>query len=111
MVWEALNQLRQQVNDLRGKNKGKDKKTLRRLLRAIDDVYNHRREEIPIQSEPAEEQDPNTSVASNPASSSGEPRAIQNRLRSVSESTAATGGLSGDSQTSEVEVGPGRENL
>ena len=56
-------------------------------------------------------QDPKTLVAANSASSSGEPRAVLNRLSSVSESTAANGGLSGDSQTSEGEDGPGRENI
>ena len=107
-VWEALSQLRQQVNELCGKNKGKDKKILRRLLRAIDHVYNVRREESPIQTEPAEEQDPKTSVAVNSASSSGESRAILNRLSSVSESTEASGGPSGDTQTGEGEDGLGR---
>jgi hypothetical protein len=111
MVWEALSQLQQQVNDLCGKNKGEDKEILRRLLCEIDMVYNLRREDIPIQSEPAEEQDPKTSVAANSASFSGEPRTIPSRLSSVSESTAATGGLSGDPPTSEGEDGLGRENL
>ena len=110
MVWEALSQLRQQVNDLYGKNNVKDKDILQSLLCEIDDVYNLRYEEIPIQSEPAEEQDPNTSAAANSASSSGDSRAIPNRLSSVSESTAATGGLSGDSQTREGEDGLGRES-
>ena len=113
MVWGAIDQLRQQVNDLRGKNKGKDKKTLQHLLRAIEDVDILRREESPIQSDPAEERNPNNSVAANPTSSSGEPRAIPNtnRLSSVSESTAASGGLSGDSQTREGADSLGRESL
>ena len=109
MVWGALSQLQQQVNDLCGKTEGKDKEILQLLRCEIDHVYNLRREESPIQSEPAEEQDCNTSVAANPASSSGESRPIHNRLGSVSESTAATGGLS--DQTREGEEGLGRENF
>ena len=111
MVWDALSQLRQQVNDLYGKNNVKDKDILQRLLCEINHVYDLRREEIPIRSEPAEEQDPNTSAAANSASSSGDLRAIPNRLSSVSESTAATGGLSGNSQTREGEDGLRRESL
>ena len=115
MVWEALDQLRQQVGDPYGENKDKDKEIQLSLLHEIHMVNNLRREERPIQSEPAEEQDPNTSVAANSASFSDESRAIPNRLSSVFESTAATGGPSGGSQTSEREdglgVGLGRENI
>ena len=114
-VWEALYQLREKVNDLCRKYTGKDRKELRRLLRRIDDVQNLRASSAdgPGKSEAAEEQDPKTSVAANSASPSGEPRVIPNRLRSVSESIAATGGLSSnsDSKTSEGEEGLGRESL
>ena len=104
-VWEALSQLRQQVNDLYGKNKGKNKKTLRRLLRAIDDVYNLRREESLIQSKPAKGQDPKSSAAAN-SSSFSESR--HNRFSFASEPIAASVGPSIGTLTGEYDDGFGR---
>ena len=104
-VWEALSQLRQQVNDLYGKNTGKDKKTLRRLLRAVDYVYNLRREESLVQSEPAEGQDPKSPAVAN-SSSFSESR--HNRFGFASESIAVSGGPSIGALTGECEDGFGR---
>jgi hypothetical protein len=89
-VWEAIDQLREQVDGLRGKNKGKDRGILRRLLRMIDDVA--------------------ISVAkhSTSPSESGEPPGVRSHQFSfASESTAVTGGPSRGSQTSEGEDGFG----
>ena len=78
-VWEALGQLREQVDVLRGKTKGKDRGILRRLLRMIDDV-----------------------VAKPSTSPSAESTRIRsNQFSFASESTAVTGGPSSGSQTSE----------
>lgn len=103
-VWEALGQLREQVDDLCGKNKGKDREILRRLLRMIDDVCNLRisSEEGP-QREPTDEQGPWTSAAANSTSSSGNPRDISSRFSSGFESTAVTGGQSGGTPANDGE--------
>ena len=42
IVWNALGQLRELVNELRGNNVGKDRKILERLLRMIDKVFHLR---------------------------------------------------------------------
>jgi hypothetical protein len=42
VVWKALGQLRELVDELRGKNVGKDRKILERLLRMIDKVFHLR---------------------------------------------------------------------
>ena len=42
VVWKALGQLRELVNELCGKNVGKDRKILERLLRMIDKVFHLR---------------------------------------------------------------------
>ena len=96
---------RQQVNDLCGENKGKDKKTLRRLLRAIDDVYNLRREESLIQSEPTEEQDPKSPAAANSSSFS---ESYHNRFSFASEPIEASVGPSIGTLTGKFDDGFGR---
>ena len=69
IVWEALDQRREQVNDLRCKNSGGDREILHRLLRMIDDVLDLRfsGSEGFSQSELSEEHR-NTSVAVDSAS-------------------------------------------
>jgi hypothetical protein len=106
-VWEGLAQLREQVNDLCGKNTGKNREFLQRLLRMIDDVCDLRfsSSEDPSQGEHAEEQGPKTSVSVDAASSSGGSRGISNRINFASRSTAVTRGLSSGTQTSEGEHG------
>jgi hypothetical protein len=108
-IWEALGRLREQVNDLCGKNTSKDGDFLQRLLRMIDDVHNHRfsGSEGPSQSELAEEQGPKILVTVNSTSSSGKSRGIRNRSSFASESTAVTRGPSSGTQTSEDEDGFG----
>ena len=110
-VWDGLDQLREKVRDLCGKYNGKDRKNLRRLLRKIEDVWNLRSSgaDGPSQSEPAEEQGPNTSVAVDSASSP-ESRGISNQFSFVSGSTAVAWrpSASGGTPTSECEDGFGR---
>jgi hypothetical protein len=105
IVWEELSRLRIQVNDLCGKNTGKDIEILRRLLQMINDASNHRFSgpESPIQSEPAEEQGSNTSAALNPTSFSGESPGISNRISFASESTLVAGGPSNGTRMIEGE--------
>jgi hypothetical protein len=90
-VWDEVDQLRKQAEDLCAKNTGKNRKILRRLLRMIDDVWNHRSSDSEGRSKLAE-QGPETSAA-------------PNRFSSGSESTAVMGELS--TQTSEGEDGFG----
>jgi hypothetical protein len=106
-VWEALGQLRKQVDDLRDNNTGKDNEILQRLLRMIDDVYNPRSSGSvgPAQSEPAEDQ--GTSVVVNPTLPSGESRAATRHFSFASDSTAVTGGRFSSTLTSEGEGGFG----
>ena len=87
MVWNALGQLRELVIELRGKNVGKDRKILERLLRMIDKVFHLR-----------------SSCSMDP--SEGEP--VEGRLSFSSGSTAVNRGPSSDTQTSEGEDGFGR---
>jgi hypothetical protein len=78
-VWEAIDQLREQVNDLCGSITGKDREILQRLLWKIDDVRNlgFPGSEGPSQSGPADdEQGPKSSIAVNLTSSSEESRRI-----------------------------------
>ena len=102
-VWESQDQLRQKVNDLRGKNTGKDRKNLRCLLRRIDKVQHRRPSDSdgPIKSDSAEEQCPKTSAAANSLSSS---ESRHKRSSFSSESTAFSGGPT----TGEGEDGFGR---
>ena len=102
MVWEALSQLRRQVNDLCGKNEGKDKRILQLLLGEIMYVYNLRHEESPIQSEPAEGQDPKSPAAENLSSAS---ESGHNRFGFASESIAVSDGPSIGALTGECEDG------
>jgi hypothetical protein len=108
-VWDGLDQLREKVGDLCGKYTGRDRKNLRHLLRKIEEVWNLRSSgtDGPGQSEPAEEQGPNTSVVVNSASSS-ELRGISNQLSFVSGSTAVAWRPSGGTPTSEGEDDFGR---
>jgi hypothetical protein len=110
-VWGELDQLRKQVNDLCGNNTGDDRGMLQELLRMIDDVCNHRfsNTEGPSQSNPTEKQGPKTSV--NSTLSSGELRAISDRLCFVPESTTVTGRPSTGSRTSEGEIGSGQHSV
>jgi Family of unknown function (DUF6535) len=109
-VWKRLGHLREQVNRQSGKITGKDRVFLQRLLRMIDGVSNSRfsGSDGLTQSEPPEEQCPETSVAANSTSSLGESRAISSRVSFASESTAVTGRPSSGSQTSEGEDSFGR---
>ena len=110
-VWEALCQLREQVNDLCGNNTGKDEKILQDLLRMIDDVNNLRVSglEGAAQSELAdsEEQGPETSALVKPTLSSGESSATTRQFSFASESTAVAGGRSSSTPISEGEDGFG----
>ena len=84
-VWEALGQLREQVDGLRGKTKGKDRGILRRLLRMIDDVA--------------------ISVAKHSTSPSAESTGIRRKQFSfASDSTAVTGASYSGSQDSKGDV-------
>ncbi len=109
-VWEALNRLREQVGDLCGKNTGKDKEILQRLLGRIEDVLKLRfsSSEHPSQSELVKEKGPKTPVAASSMSSSGESRGISDRSGIASKSTAVTGGPSRGTQTSGGGDGFGR---
>jgi hypothetical protein len=111
-VWEGLGQLREQVNDLCGKNTGKNREFLRRLLRTVDDVCDLRSStsEGPSKREHVEEQGPKTSVVANSTSSSGATRGTGDRFSVASESTAVTRGPSSGTQTSEGEDGFGSES-
>jgi hypothetical protein len=107
LVWEALGQHREQVNDLCHKNTGADREILHRLLRMIDDVLDLRfsGSEGFSRSEPAEEQDPKTSAAVNSASYSWGSRGISNRSSSASKSIAVAIGPSSGTQSGEGEFG------
>ena len=87
IVWKALGQLRELVNELRGKNVGKDRKILERLLRMIDKVFHLR---------------------SSGSMDSGQGQPVEGRLSFASSSTVVDGGPSGDTQTSEGESDFGR---
>jgi hypothetical protein len=97
-AWEALGQLREQVNDLCCKSKDLDQEILQRLLRMIADVFKFRfsGSEGPSKSDSAEEQGPN-SVAVNSTLSPGEPHGIGS-FTSESTGTVVT---RGGTQTSE----------
>ena len=107
LVWEALSQHREQVNDLCHKNTGGDREILHRLLRMIDDVLDLRfsGSEGFSRSELAEEQDPKTSAAVNSASYSWRSRGISNRSSSASKSIAVAIGPSSGTQSGEGEFG------
>ena len=81
-VWEALIQLREEVNDHCGKSTGKDRDILRRLLLMIDDVHNLRfpGEEGTSQSEHTEEQGLKTLFTANQTLPSGDSSGISHRL-------------------------------
>jgi hypothetical protein len=102
-VWEELRQLQDQVNDLCGKNTGDDKAILRHVLRMIKVAVDLRNSdsENPSQTEPAEEQGPQTPIAVEPTSP-GESPGISNF---ASESTAVTGGSPSGTQIRESEKG------
>ena len=104
-VWEEVGQLRKQVNDLCGKNTGRDRKILRRLLRMIDNVCSHRSSgsEGRSEGEPAEERDPKTTIALDLMPSSGDLRGSSNQFSSASGTTAVMRGLSSGTQTSSGE--------
>ena len=87
VVWDALGQLRGQVNELCVKNTVKDRKLLERLLRMIDKVFHLR---------------------SSGSMDSGQSEPAEKRCSFGSDSTAVSGGLSSDMQTSEGEDGFGR---
>jgi hypothetical protein len=82
IVWNAVGQLRELVNELRGKNIGKDRKILERLLRMIDKVFHLR-----------------SSGSMDPS----EIEPVEGRLSFASSSTAVTGGPSSGTRTSEGE--------
>jgi hypothetical protein len=79
-VWDALRQLQDQVNDLCGKNTGKDRVILRRLLRMIKEVYRFSSSGSggPGQIGPAGEHGPRTPVDLNVKSPSGKSPGISN---------------------------------
>jgi hypothetical protein len=87
VVWKAVGHLRELVNELRGKNIGKDRKILERLLRMIDKVF-HLRSSSSI--------DPSESEL------------LEGRLSFASSSTAVNGGPSSETRTSEGEDDFGR---
>lgn len=104
IVWEALGQRREQVNDLCYKNTGRDREILHRLLRMIDDVLNLRYPgpEGVSQSEVVEEQSPQTPVAVNSASYPwGSRRGISNRSGFAPKPIAVSIGPSSCTQSSE----------
>jgi hypothetical protein len=113
IVWEALGQRRERVNDLCHKNTGGDREILHRLLRIIDDVLDLRfsGSEGFSQSELVEEQNLKTSLAMNSASYSWWSRGISNRSSFASKSTAVATGPSSGTQSSESEGGFARENF
>ena len=87
IVWEAVGQLRELVNELRSKNVGKDRKILERLLRTIDKVFHLR-----------------SSGSMGPSES--EP--VEGRLGLYTSSTTVNGGPSSDTQTNGSEDDFGR---
>ena len=110
--WERLDELQKQVNDLCAKHSSKNKemKILQGLLRMIEGINKSRSSgsEGPNQTEPTEEQSPETLVAMRSTSSLEELRRNRNGFGSPSEPTAVTGEPSGGTQTSEGEGGFGR---
>jgi hypothetical protein len=84
IVWEALGQLRELVNELCVKNTGKDRKLLERLLRIINKVFHLR---------------------SSGSMDSGQSGPAEKRRSFGSDSTAVNGGPSSIIQTSEGEDG------
>ena len=113
IVWEALDQQREQVNDLYSKNTGRDREILRRQLRMIDDVLDLRFSGSAgfSQSELVEEQDPKTSAAVSSASYSWGSRGISNRSGFASNSIAVAIGPSSGIQSGEGEGGSGRKSF
>jgi hypothetical protein len=91
-VWGELDQLRNQVNNLCGKNTGDDGDTLQRLLRTIDDIRDVRtsRSNEPSPSEHAEAQGSMPSAVVKPTLSLHGLRDGQSSF--ASESTAISGG-------------------
>ena len=79
VVWNSLGQLRDLVDELRGKNVGKDRKILERLLRTIDKVFHLR--------------------SSGSMDDSAQNEAVEARLSFDSRTTAVNGGPSGDAHT------------
>ena len=79
VVWKALAQLRELVDELRGKNVGKDRKILERLLRTIDRVFHLR---------------------SSGSMDSGQSEPVEGRPSFDSRPTAVNGGPSGGTRTS-----------
>ena len=79
VVWNSLGQLRELVNELRGKNVGKDRRILERLLRTIDKVFHLR--------------------SSGSMDDSARNEAVEARLSFDSRTTAVNGGPSGDAHT------------
>jgi hypothetical protein len=78
VVWKALGQLRELVDELRGKNVGKDRKILERLLRTIDKVFHLR----------------------SSGSMDGQGELVERPRSFESRTTAVNGGPSGDTPTS-----------
>jgi hypothetical protein len=110
-VWQKVEQLRKQLNDLHEENIGKNRevKILQRLLQTIDHVCNLRLSDsgCPSQSKPAGDQGPQTPAPVNSASPSGlEPHNIKVQF-SFSSEPAAVGGPSSGVYTSESEGGFG----
>ena len=103
-VWQKVEQLRKQLNDLHGENIGKNREVeiLQRLLQTIDHVCNLRLSDSggPIQSKPAGDQGPQTPAPVNSASPSGLSRKIKVQF-SFSSEPAAAGGPSSGMHTSE----------
>ena len=92
IVWEALRQRREQVNDLCSKNTGRDGEILHRQLRMIDEVLVRFSGSTGFsQSEHAEEQDPKTSAAVSSASYSWGSHGICNRSGFASDIAVAIG--------------------
>ena len=108
-VWGEVGQMQKQVEDLLGRNAGKDREILQELLQMIDDVLDLRfsGSEGASQEDPAEEQGRKTSVSVNLPSSS-ELRGASIQRGFASESTVVSGrGLSSGTQTSEGGFGFG----
>ncbi|KAI0286172.1 hypothetical protein BC826DRAFT_1050040 [Russula brevipes] len=109
-VWGELDQLRNQVNNLCGKNTGDDGETLQRLLGTIDDVRDVRTSQSNERSpgEHAEVQGSMPSAAVNPTLLLRELR--DGRPSFASESTAFTGGRFCTTPTSEEDFGGINQN-
>ena len=113
IVWQKVEQLRKQLNDLHGENIGKDRevKILQQLLQTIDRVCNLRPSDSggPSQSKPAGDRGPRTPAPVNSASPSGLSRNIKVQFSFSSEPPAVGGPLSGmhTTDTSESEGGFG----